>query len=274
MKKRILCLLFAILLCFACVTVACAESALPRLVDDADLLVDFEEEELLSLLDEISERQQFDVVVVTVQSLDGYSAQAYADDFYDYNGYGYGSDYDGALLLLAMDEREWHISTCGYGITALTDYGIEYIGDEMLSDLSGGFYYDAFVTFAELCDDFVTQAKYGEPFDNYGSSGESYDSDDSFPVFTSLLISLVIGLVVGLIAVLIMKGQLKSVSFKQNANSYEKQGSMQVTGAHELFLYRTVNRVKKAENNSSSGGGSSVHTSSSGRSHGGGGGRF
>lgn len=265
MKKRILSLLFAVLLCFLSFSVASAESTLPRLVDDADLLVDYEEEELLEMLDEISERQQFDVVVVTVESLDGKTAQAYAYDFYDYNGYGFGSSYDGALLLLAMDEREWHISTCGYGITALTDYGIEYIGNEMLSDLSNGFYYDAFVTFAQLCDDFVTQAANGEPFDVQNAS------KGSFPFFKNLLIALVIGLVVGLIAVLVMKGQLKSVSFKDNANSYEKQGSMQVTGSHEFFLYRNVSRVKRAENNS---GGSSTHTSSSGRSHGGGGGRF
>lgn len=266
MKKRIFALLLAVLLCFASFTVVCAESTLPRLVDDADLLFDYEEEELLSMLDEISERQQFDVVVVTVESLDGKTPQAYADDFYDYNGYGFGSSYDGALLLLAMDSRDWYISTCGYGITALTDYGIEYIGEEMLSDLSSGFYYDAFVTFAELCDEFVTQAVNGEAFDVYNAP------KGKFPFFKNLLIALVIGLVVGLIAVLVMKGQLKSVSFKKDANSYEKQGSMQVTGAHELFLYRNVNRVRKAENNSS--GGSSTHTSSSGRSHGGGGGKF
>lgn len=61
---------------------------LPRLVDRADLLSELEEEELEARLDEISERQQADVVVVTVNSLDGKSAQDYADDFYDYNGYG------------------------------------------------------------------------------------------------------------------------------------------------------------------------------------------
>ena len=38
-------------------------------------------------LDEISEKQQCDVVVVTENSLDGKSAQDYADDFFDYNGY-------------------------------------------------------------------------------------------------------------------------------------------------------------------------------------------
>ena len=42
---------------------------LPRLVDRADLLSELEEEELEARLDEISERQQADVVVVTVNSL-------------------------------------------------------------------------------------------------------------------------------------------------------------------------------------------------------------
>ena len=50
---------------------------LPRLVDRADLLSELEEEELEARLDEISERQQADVVVVTVNSLDGKSAQDY-----------------------------------------------------------------------------------------------------------------------------------------------------------------------------------------------------
>lgn len=68
---------------------------LPRLVDRADLLSELEEEELEARLDEISERQQADVVVVTVNSLDGKSAQDYADDFYDYNGYGIGTDKSG-----------------------------------------------------------------------------------------------------------------------------------------------------------------------------------
>lgn len=44
---------------------------LPRLVDDADLLTDSEEQELNTELDEISEKQQCDVVVVTENSLDG-----------------------------------------------------------------------------------------------------------------------------------------------------------------------------------------------------------
>ena len=67
-------------------------------------LTDSEEQELNTELDEISEKQQCDVVVVTENSLDGKSAQDYADDFFDYNGYGYG-DEDSGVLFLIWDGR-------------------------------------------------------------------------------------------------------------------------------------------------------------------------
>lgn len=86
-KKRILTVLFALILCMVVVIPTFAASDLPRLVDNADLLTDSEESTLLSKLNEISERQQTDVVVVTADTLDGKTPMDYADDFYDYNGY-------------------------------------------------------------------------------------------------------------------------------------------------------------------------------------------
>lgn len=47
---------------------------LPRLTDEADLLSDSEETDLLAKLDEISDRQKCDVVVATVNSLEGKTA--------------------------------------------------------------------------------------------------------------------------------------------------------------------------------------------------------
>ena len=47
-----------------------------RLVDDAGLLTEEEASSLLGKLDSISEKQECDVVVVTVDSLDGKTAEA------------------------------------------------------------------------------------------------------------------------------------------------------------------------------------------------------
>ena len=261
MKKQFGILLFSLIL-IVCMTTAISAASMPRLVDGADLLTDSEEITLLSMLDEISERQMLDVVIVTTNTLEGKSPMAYADDFYDYNGYGFGASYDGVLLLVSMEDRDWWISTCGYGITAFTDYGIDCLADRFLSDLGNGYYADAFAVFAEGCDEYITMARNGKPFD---IGAEPFDASGA------LMIAVVIGLIAAFIVTASMKGQLKSVR-QQSAGSYLKQDSMRITDSRDLYLYRNVSRVRRQTE--SSGGGSSTHTSSSGRSHGGGGGKF
>lgn len=264
--KRMSSILFAMLLLFLPAVTVCAEEP-KRLVDGADLLTDTEEAELLQELNEISVRQQLDVVVVTTTSLDGKSMMEYADDFYDDNGYGMGETYDGALLLIDMDSRQWWISTAGYGITALTDAGIEYIGEEFLPYLNDGEYYKAFSTYARLCDDFVTQAREGEAYD------VSNMPKKAFPAMTRLVMSLIIGIVVGLVGVTALKGQMKSVRAQSAAGSYVTEGGLQLHTSRDRFLYvhRDRERLPEPEHGK---GGSSTHTASSGRSHGGGGGKF
>lgn len=251
---------------------ACAAGDLPRLVDMADLLSDEEEADLSGLLDEISRRQQVDVVVVTVDSMEGASAMVYADDFYDYNGYGYGDGRDGILLLISMDERDWYISTCGFGITALTDAGREYISEIFVNDLSMGDYAAAFTSFAKLCDNFLTQAKTGEPYD------VDFLPKEPFEPFLSLVTAFAIAFVIALISTGIMKGQLKTVHSQTAADNYMKQDSMKLTRKNDLFLYKKVDRRRRetasSSGSSSSSGGSRTHTSSSGTTHGGGGGKF
>ena len=240
------------------------ERLLPRLVDGADLLDDSEEEELLNELDEISERQQCDVVVVTADSLDGKTPEAYADDFYDYNGYGVGVDKDGMLLLVSMEERKWQISTCGFGIEALTDAGIGYISEKFLPDLSDGDYAEAFSTYASLCDEFITRAKTGDAYDTGNMPKERVS-----PVWIPG--SLLIGLVLALIITGVMRAQLKTVHRQPAASSYMVPGSRNLRVSRDIFLYRTVTKTERPKDND---GGSSTHTSSSGQTHGGGGGSF
>ena len=111
-----------------------------RLADQADLLAPSAESSVLAVLDEISDRQQLDVVVVTTATLDGKTPMAYADDFYDENGYGFGSGRDGVLLLVSMEDRDWWITTSGYGITVFTDAGMDYMSEQFLPALGEGVY--------------------------------------------------------------------------------------------------------------------------------------
>lgn len=258
MKRRILILVTALFLLAACISSVYGAS--PRLVDGAGLLHSIEAEELEAQLNEISRRQGLDIVVVTVESTGGKSPMDFADDYFDYNDYAS----DGILLLVSMEENDWWVSTTGYGITAITDAGLDYIADRFVPHLSNGDYMDAFTTFARLCDAFITQAKTGDPYDSHNLPKAPFR-----PVM-SLVISLAIGLAVAVFATGSMKNKLKTVNFQTKADAYVTPGSMQLTNSKDLFLYTHLNRLEKASLSS----GSSTHVSSSGTTHGGGGGKF
>ena len=274
MKKKISVILFALMLCFTAAFPAFAAETdgfaneYYRVVDMADLLTDDEETVLNDKLDEISVRQNMDVVVATTDDLEGYSVTEYADLLYEQLNFGYGENRDGLMLLISIEDSDWYISTCGYGITAFTDAGIQYVGGQMLDSLADGDYAEAFRIYAACCDDLIDQARAGHPF----------DEDDVPRKPMSLIVPLVcivIGAALGIAVVQGMKAQLKSVRKEKSAANYVRPGSMNLTGKQDLFLYSNVNRVKRETKSSSSdGGGSSTHRSSSGTTHGGGGGKF
>ena len=242
-----------------------------RMNDSAEVLTEDEDNELEDALEELSLRQSFDVTIATIESLESVdydSMEAYADDLYDFCQFGYGSDMDGVLLLVSVGDRKWHISTCGYGITAFTDAGIQYLGQQMTPFMADGDYAGAFRTFVQWSDTYIDAAQAGHPYDVNNLPREPLS-----PMY--LVLALGIGLVLAWVVVSVMKSQLRSVAFQENAASYVREGSMNLTNSRELFLYRDVHRTEHVEaKDSDSSDGSSTHTSSSGTTHGGGGGSF
>ena len=257
-----------------------AERQLPLLVDDADILTDTEEAMLLNRLERLSESLRCDIAVITVATLGEYDdAQALADDWYDYNGYGYGSNDDGALFLIAMTERQWAISTYGTPHYAITDPALDEIEGTVVPLLSDGSYYQAFSAFADACDSYIRY---------YRDSGTEYEegsnpwADNSWvaPIlnagkttpnyFLRAVVSIAIGAIIAFIVVGRMKSKLKSVGFQSGAKAYIVPGSLAVKQSSDVFLYKNVSRVRRETESSSSGShGGGTHTSSSGRSHGG-----
>ena len=251
MMKKLLAVIFALFLCVALSVTAFAETSTPRLFDGADLLTETEEEQLLSRMDAVSEKFKVEIVIATFRSIDGYSADEYVEFYYDQYGFGYGASRDGVLLLVDMGERDYRILSNGLGAAAISRDDIDTIGDAVASYLSDGDYADAFHRFVDECEYEINGQINGFPFD----------------ASTSLWISLIVGLVVGLIVTGVMIGQLKSVRRQPAATEYVKRGSMQVTVARDIFLYRTISRQKKESNSGRSSG-------SSGSSRNIGGGKF
>lgn len=244
MKKRIISLILALALCVSLAVTVSAQSDSEWeeyiLFDDADLLTDAQEASLYEKLLSVSHTYSAQLAVVTIDSMEGGDIDDYLEYLYDYMEFGYGDHYDGVLLLVCMDPREYRILSNGFAGTAIDTGAIDSIGSAIVSDLSDGNYADAFDTFAEECAYYLDGYLNGFPFD----------------VITNLLIALVIGLIVGVIVAFVLKGQLKTVRKQDRANAYVKSGSMQVTVRNDFFLYRTVNRTKKETTGSSSGGSS------------------
>lgn len=258
MKNRAWILTLILCLLVALALPVCAAS--DHLVDDAWLLSSPEASQVEGELSRISAKYGVDIVIVTVDSIGWQSPMAYADDYYDNNGYGP----DGILLLVSMEESDWWVSTTGYGITAVTDAGLQYMSERFVPYLSDGEYAQAFLEFARLCEAFIAQANTGDPYDSYNLP------KDPFAFGTNLIIAVVIGLVAALIVTGVLKAQLKSVARQARADAYITPGSLQITHSRDIYLYSHISRRERPKQSS----GSSTHASSSGTRHGGGGGKF
>lgn len=275
MKKKLFALLFAFVLSLSCAVPAFAATAShSRVADRAELLTDDEISALSDMLDEISSRQQMDVVVMTSDDLQGYdTATECADELYEYCGYGFGDEKDGIMLFISMDDRDWAISTCGRAIDVFSENDCDYIGDEIVPYLSDGDYAAAFERFAELCDRIITSGGVDDDYDYDDGDYRDFTipSERLSPVW--ILVSIVAGILIAVLIVGIMRSKLKTVRFQAAASNYVKHGSMQITDRSDLFLYRTMSRTPRPKNNdnSSSGG---IHMSSSGTMHGGSSGKF
>ena len=251
-------------------------------IDRASLLSDGEILSLESELESISISHAIDVIVLTVDSLEGKTATEYADDFFDYGGYGQGENRDGVILLVSMEERDWAISTSGCATDEITDAGNEYISDSFLPYLSDGQYFNAFETFAEKADELFTSADNGEIYDDYYDNGYGYENRINIPKEYKILVSIIIGLITGTIAACIVVkfhfSKLTTVYHKSKADEYLAAGSFAITQSDDRFLRSNVVRVPKPQATTNRtggfGGGSSTHVSSSGSFHGGSSGKF
>ena len=278
--------LISLLLVLSLLSLSPAVSAdQPKIVDEADLLTSSEEQALEARARAIVQKYGMDVVILTVDSTDGQFIESFADDYYDNNGYGLGSDYSGVLLMLAMNTREWAISTCGGGIYAVTDYGIQMLFSKIADDLSMGDYYSAFDRYLEELETYYEVYAAGDTLDGFApeydgpgsfepGTGIYYEDSREFSISRVILTSLVIGAVVGAVALWIMRSGMKTAKRQSGAVSYLTNGSVHFLKRQDFYLYSRTSRTTKPQNNGGSGNGSRVHRSSGGRRHGGGSGRF
>lgn len=278
MKKRVLAfaaavMVLALSLCvFSLAAVKPETRQVPRLVDKANLIDEADEKRLLERLDSLSEQYQFDFVAATVKTTGGKEIVEFSDDYFDYNGFGYGKDDSGVALIISMNPRIVYISGCGEG-TKYFDYDdAQEIIDVFYGDLKAGNYAAVVDTFIDEAQRSVEFGRNGVPF--------SYRLQTLLPNWmVTLLAPVVIGIALAFATVSFMTKGLKSVRKKESAADYVVPGSMRLTRNEDVFLYSNVSKTAKVQDSSDSSSGSSYgssgsHESSSGNSHSGGGRSF
>lgn len=275
MKRKILLIFFIILTFFSLSqTVLAVPSVNPseKVYDFADLFTDEEENTLFNYINDFIESYQMDMAIITTNENDKSTAEIYADDFYDYNGFGIGDTYDGLLFLIDMDTRTMHISTTGEAILIYDDNRIDSMLDTAYSYISNQNYYKTAYSFINVAG---TYAKAGIPASNtdyeIDSNGDYVRKKEPFP----FLFFSVISFAISGIFIAIARSKHNVVKKATEAKNYLIRGSMAITKSLDRFVNSHTSTIYIPKTSSSGGGGgSSTHRGSSGRSHGGGSRRF
>lgn len=248
-KKALAVLLLLLLL----VSPALAEKS--RVVDQADVLTQEEEQKLAEYIANIREKYKFDLLILTMDSIGDRQGDYYAADYFDNNGYGEGPNHDGVCFFYVREgdrnENTVFFVKTGSGERIFTPD----VDDEI----------------AEQIRPYMRQKNYGGAFATYVLQVESYlVAHQAFNRANRMLpIFLIIGLLIGVMVAFAFKSQMKTVRRKSGAMSYVRDGSFHLSRQQDIYLYTTTVR-RRIETSSGGGGGGGSHgsfTGSSGTHH-------
>ena len=252
-----------------------ALAELPVVVDDAELFTSQEETEIEQRAQEISQRYQVDVVIVTSYEPRTGQSLAYADDYYDEHGYGVGEDRSGLLYLIDMHNRVPTISTAGIMIDMITDSRLQALFDCSYDALAAGDYAESTLQLLDRLETFMAAGVQEGSFRYDTATGERlsgrYNRLTTGEIWVAVLAGL--GTAVAMVAAVVARYRLRGSTYHYDLNAHS---DFHVETDDERYLRSTVVHRAKPQNGGGPGGGgmgSGVHTSSGGHSHGGGSGR-
>lgn len=244
--KRIISTLLTVLLLLSalCCCALAADEEASFVTDISGLLTCEEWEELESTAQEISSRNDCGVYIVIVDDYNDYGSGDVCDiasQVFNHadNGFGVGADRNGILLLLSMNEHDWamyvHGKTAKY---AFDDYGLSMLEDSFLPEFGDSDWYGGFSGYLSACDEYLTKAASGDPV------RES-------PVL-SILVVVGVSCLIALVVCLVLKGKMKSVRRKVEAQAYIAAGGLCLTDSYDQFTHTTETRRRIERNTSKS----------------------
>ena len=234
-----------------------------RVMDEADLLTDAEEQELDASIAAFEKTHGVRILVGNIKDTHGQVlgeiANAVVDRIAD------GGANGTIVFLLAPKDRNFYISTDNKMRQRITDeYGIEHLADSFVPDLKDNQYGKAYTAFAATVDEMLTY---------YEKEGKAYIPLDPWAIVGILGTALLLAAIVhGSIASYLEEG-MDTTAHAAEADDYLSYTSVRITHSKDIHIRTSEHRRAKYEKKTSSSG-SHITTSSSDSSHGGGGGKY
>ena len=245
----------------------------PRVVDYAGLLTESERASLEAKAHEIAAKYDTDVVICTARSSGYLSREEFADLFYDYNGYGFGDNYDGIqyTIFKRSGYRAYAVVTAyGSAQKKLTDTMQNRLLDRCDSNLSDGYYYNAADKWLDLTDHLLRTGRVPR--------GSGY-------WFFMTILELLVGVIFAVFSLAKASSKMDTPKIAENADNYLVPGTLNIRRVADRFINSVTDRMysplpkddDRGGGGGSSSGGSSYSSSyhgSSGTTHTGSGRRF
>lgn len=274
------------------VSSAQTDQSYQHVYDKANLLSTSELSDLEDLCITYGDAAGIEIMILTHDNSSAPYIENYIEDFEDALPEG-----DRVYLGMDMVERDVFIEGYGSAETYIHSKRINTIINKITPDLSGGNYYDAFVTYVKMTADFMSDDSELN-YDHDYTAGTPQSSDPDAPNYDATwpsdrnstksqvleamenpMVLLGISLLVGSITVAIMAYN-SSGRMTAGGNNYIDQNNSGLIGRRDIYLRTTVTRVRKPQDNQNNRGGG-VNSggfrggvSGGGRSHSSGGGKF
>ena len=283
--KKFVCFAVSFIFAFVLAIPCFAQIDSPYMIDNADLLSNYEEQHLLTEIEKLRSEYGYDIIIHTTYDTEGKDIVSYCDDYYDEGDYAE----DGLIFVISMAERDYYTSTCGTLVDSLPDYQIDYICASVTPYLSEGSYFSAFEEYLRGLNSYFGGYESGEisPDIHYGDDyyyTDDYYTDNYQPSVKGYVIRefilILIAFIIAFVITTIIKSKMNTAVKQRDADNYIVGGSFVLSGQRDAFIgTHTARRAIPKNNNTNhggrvGGGGGGGHISSGGVRHGGSGGKF
>lgn len=224
------------------------------LLDYGDLISATEEGSLIAEMNRISDTLDISVgAVLYDEPIPASSVMSYVKQTVGPEEFGSNR----IIMCVDLNGRDMAIEVSGRGNSALDDWDLNVILDEVAPYFTNGDYASGLAVYLDLTEDMVlgieTEAEKGK-----------IRAENMANLSSVMLGAFVISLVIASVVVFCMVKSMNNVKEQHNASNYLKAGSFEIRRDRATFLYRTVTKTPRQQNTDGGGGGGGGHGSHSG----------